>query len=61
MNRYANWLDQARGNPSHAEKSAQPEDFAWACFAAHQAAEAAVNGLHMRRSQIAWGNRRHSF
>ena len=56
MNRYRDWLDQARGDLAHAANSLSMGDHAWACFAAHQAAEAAVKGLHMNRGQIAWGH-----
>lgn len=56
MNRYQDWLDQARGNLSHAKKSLQMGDYAWACFAAQQAAEMAAKGLHMKLGQIAWGH-----
>lgn len=56
MNRYRNWLDQARGNLGHAKRSLQVGDYAWACFAAQQAAEMAVKGLHMRLGQTAWGH-----
>lgn len=31
-------------------------DYGWACFAAHQAGEAAAKALHMRLGQIAWGH-----
>lgn len=55
MNRYRDWLEQARINLSHAEKSVDMGDHAWACFAAQQAAEAALKGLHLRRGQVAWG------
>lgn len=56
MNRFRDWLEQARGNLAHAQRSVDMGDHAWACFAAHQAAEAAVKALHMRHGQIAWGN-----
>jgi len=56
MNRYRDWLDQANGNLSHAERSSKMGDYAWACFAAQQAAEMAAKGLHMKLGQIAWGH-----
>lgn len=56
MNRYRDWLDQARENLGHAERSLQMGDYAWACFAAQQAAEMAVKGLHMKLGQIGWGH-----
>ncbi|WP_460039403.1 HEPN domain-containing protein [Thermaerobacter litoralis] len=31
-------------------------DYAWACFAAHQAAEAALKALHLFKGQVAWGH-----
>lgn len=56
MNRYKDWLAQAKENLKHAQRSLDMGDYAWACFAAHQAAEMAVKGLHMRLGQIAWGH-----
>lgn len=56
MNRYRDWLDQAKENLAHAERSVRMGDFAWACFAAQQAAEMAAKALHMRLGQIAWGH-----
>ncbi|MCX6096655.1 MAG: HEPN domain-containing protein [Candidatus Bipolaricaulota bacterium] len=56
MNRYRDWLDQARADLDHARKSVALGDYAWVCFAAHQAAKAATKGLHSRRGQIAWGH-----
>ncbi len=56
MSRFRDWLDQARADLAHAEKSLQMGDHAWACFAAQQAAEMAAKALHMRLGQIAWGH-----
>jgi len=56
MNRYRDWLEQARSNLKHAEHSVGAGDYAWACFAAHQAAEAALKALHLRSGQVAWGH-----
>lgn len=56
MNRFRDWLEQARANLVHAEHSREDGDHAWACFAAHQAAEAAVKALHLRHGQVAWGH-----
>jgi HEPN domain-containing protein len=56
MNRYRDWLDQAKANLEHAKRSLQYGDYAWACFAAQQAAGMAVKGLHMKLGQIAWGH-----
>jgi len=56
MNRHQDWLGQAKTNFIHAKKSASMGDYGWACFAAHQAGEAAVKSLHIRLGQITWGN-----
>lgn len=56
MNRALDWLEQARWNLRHAEGSLGLGDHAWACFAAQQAAEAALKGLHLSRGQVAWGH-----
>jgi len=56
MNRYRDWLEQARINLARAERSVDMSDHAWACFAAQQAAEAALRALHLRRGQVAWGH-----
>lgn len=56
MNRAGDWLEQARWNLRHAEGSLGLGDYAWACFAAQQAAEAALKGLHLAQGQIAWGH-----
>ncbi|QBS37595.1 HEPN domain-containing protein [Thermaerobacter sp. FW80] len=56
MNRARDWLAQARLNLRHANHSRDAGDHAWACFAAHQAAEAALKALHLARGQVAWGH-----
>ncbi len=56
MNRYRDWLDQARINLSHAERSVEMGDYSWGCFAAQQAAETALKGLHLRLGQVARGH-----
>lgn len=56
MNRWADWLEQAQLNLGHAERSAAGGDYAWACFAAQQAAEAAAKAAHLRVGQVAWGH-----
>lgn len=56
MGRADDWLSQAEHNLNHARRSLEMGDYAWACFAAHQAAEAAVKGAHLRRGTIAWGH-----
>ncbi|MCS7154034.1 MAG: HEPN domain-containing protein [Bacteroidia bacterium] len=56
MGRADDWLSQAEHNLNHARHSLEMGDYAWACFAAHQAAEAALKGAHLRRGTIAWGH-----
>ncbi|HSW11185.1 MAG TPA: HEPN domain-containing protein [Bacillota bacterium] len=56
MNRYRDWLEQAGYNLRYAEHGANAGYHAWACFAAHQAGEAALKGLHLRLGQVAWGH-----
>lgn len=40
-----NWLEEAKADLSHAEKSIEMGDYNWACFASHQAAEKALKAL----------------
>ncbi len=54
--RSADWLTQARRNLDQARDSAGPERHEWACFAAQQAADMAVKGLHLSLGQEAWGH-----
>jgi HEPN domain-containing protein len=54
--RAKDWLAQAERDLAHAEKSARDGSHEWACFAAQQAAEKAVKGLHLHRGQEAWGH-----
>lgn len=56
MNRYKDWLEQAKSDLGHAERSIEMGDYAWACFAAQQAAEKSVKALHMRLGQVVWGH-----
>ncbi len=55
-NRAKDWLEQARRNLVHAEQSAAAGQHEWACFAAQQAAEMAVKGLHLSLGQDVWGH-----
>ncbi len=50
------WLSQAERDLAQAEDSARAERHEWACFAAQQAAEKAVKGLHLYHGQEAWGH-----
>ncbi len=54
--RSGDWLTQAQRNLEQAEDSAGADRHEWACFAAQQAAEMAVKGLHLRLGQEAWGH-----
>ena len=44
--RTKDWFRQAEKDLEHARKSEASSDFEWACFAAQQAAEKAVNALY---------------
>jgi HEPN domain-containing protein len=55
-NRAKDWLRQAERNLRQAEHSAGEGMHDWACFAAHQAAEMGVKGLHLSRGQDVWGH-----
>ena len=55
-NRSGDWFTQAVRNLEQAEASQAEGRHEWACFAAEQAAELAVKGLHLSRGQEAWGH-----
>ncbi len=55
-NRARDWLNQAFRDLEHAEESRAVGRHEWACFAAQQAAEKAVKGLHLHLGQEAWGH-----
>ncbi|HUF76896.1 MAG TPA: HEPN domain-containing protein, partial [Longimicrobiales bacterium] len=55
-NRWRDWLDQAERDLEQAEASEEDGRHEWACFAAHQAAEKAVEALHLYNGQEAWGH-----
>jgi HEPN domain-containing protein len=55
-NRARDWLNQALRDLEQAEDSRRAGRHEWACFAAQQAAEKAVKGLHLHVSQEAWGH-----
>ena len=54
--RSLDWLNQSLRDMEQAEDSRRAERHEWACFAAHQAAEKAVKGLHLHLGQEAWGH-----
>ena len=53
--RSLDWLNQSLRDMEQAEDSRRAERHEWAYFAAHQAAEKAVRGLHLHLGQEAWG------
>ena len=55
-NRSGDWLRQAKRDLEQAQDSRAAGRHEWACFAAHQAAEKAVKGLHLAAAQEAWGH-----
>jgi HEPN domain-containing protein len=55
-NRAADWLHQARQDLDQAQLSAAHGHHEWACFAAHQAVEKALKGLHLQHGQQVWGH-----
>ena len=57
MNRDMDWLTQARADLEHARHSLAMEDCEWACFAAQQSAEKAVESLHLNLGSVIWGTR----
>ncbi|MDW8022919.1 MAG: HEPN domain-containing protein [Nitrososphaerota archaeon] len=56
VSRAEDWLKQALKDHEHARKSLKLEDYEWACFAAHQAAEKAVKALYQALGIEAWGH-----
>lgn len=55
-NRSRDWLAQADRDLDQARSSQAEGRHEWACFAAQQAAEMAVKGLHLAVGQEAWGH-----
>jgi HEPN domain-containing protein len=54
--RSKDWLAQADRDLEQARASAREGRHEWACFAAQQAAEKAIKGLHLAKGQEAWGH-----
>lgn len=54
--RSEDWWNQAERDLEHAVAARDGGRHEWACFAAHQAAEKAVQALHLARGQEAWGH-----
>ncbi len=55
-NRARDWFAQAEMDLAFAETARAGGTHDWACFAAQQAAEKAVKGLHLFLGQEAWGH-----
>lgn len=55
-NRAQDWFRQAQRDLEQAGDSQRVGRHEWACFAAHQAAEKAVEALHLHLGQEAWGH-----
>jgi HEPN domain-containing protein len=55
-NRSRDWFSQATRDLEQAEDSLKAARHEWACFAAQQAAEKAVNALHLSLGQEIWGH-----
>ena len=55
-NRARDWLNQANQDLAMAAMSAEHGHHEWGCFAAHQAVEKALKGLHLSLGQQAWGH-----
>jgi HEPN domain-containing protein len=56
VNRSEDWIRQALRDLEQARDSQAAGRHEWACFAAHQAAEKAVQGCHLHFGQEAWGH-----
>lgn len=56
VSRAEDWLKQALRDLDHAKKSVELGDYEWACFAAQQAAEKAVNAIFQRIGIEVWGH-----
>ncbi len=55
-NRAPDWYAQAEWDLEQAKSSQKDGRHEWACFAAQQGAEKAVNALHLSLGQEAWGH-----
>ncbi len=56
MNRWRDWLEQARRDLKKAELDINHEFFEWACFTAQQSAEKAIKALGMKIGVDLWGH-----
>ncbi len=56
VSRASDWFKQATRDLEQARESKQAGRHEWACFAGQQAAEKAVEALHLSMGQEAWGH-----
>ena len=56
VSRAGDWLRQATRDLEHARRSVELGDYEWACFAAQQAAEKAVEALYQKLGIEVWGH-----
>ena len=56
MNRWRDWWEQALLDLRHAKNSVEAGDHEWAAFAAHQAAEKALEAVLMKAGGEPWGH-----
>lgn len=54
--RSRDWLRQAEADLRHAHHAREDEDYDWAAFASHQAAEKAIKALFQTLHLDAWGH-----
>lgn len=54
--RSRDWLRQAEADLRHARNSRDLQDYDWACFASHQAAEKAIKAVYQHLHMEAWGH-----
>ena len=54
--RSRDWLRQAEADLRHAHHAREDEDYDWAAFASHQAAEKAIKALFQKLHLDAWGH-----
>ena len=54
--RSRDWFRQAEADLSHARHARDDEDFEWAAFACHQAAEKAIKAVFQKLNLDAWGH-----
>lgn len=56
MNRYKDWLDQAKKDLEAANSSLKSGHFEWCCFQAQQSAEKALKALLLSLNMETWGH-----